>query len=490
MSQVSHIAADVRHGRKRARELVEATLTNISALQPELNCFLEVPAEEARAAADSIDQRVRAGAEVGVLAGVPIAVKDNICVSGVRTTCGSRMLADFRPPYDATVISRLRAADAIIVAKTNLDEFAMGSSTENSAFAPSRNPWDLSRVPGGTSGGSAAAVASNVVSAALGSDTGGSVRQPAAFCGVVGLKPSYGRVSRYGLVAHGSSLDQIGPIARTVADAALLLHVIAGPDAQDSTCAAREPPDWPIASADAALGRHGPLRVGVPREYFGDGLDREVAAAIEDAVGIFERAGAQRVDVALPHAEHAVAAYYLISTAEASSNLARFDGVHYGQRAQQADGIVELYSRSRAAGLGREVQRRIMLGTFALSAGYHDAYYDKALRVRRLIAEDFARAFESVDLIIGPVTPTPAFKLGEKSSDPLQMYLADIYTVSANLAGIPAISVPAGYSRSGLPIGLQIQARAFDETGLLSAAALFERETRWVEARKPPITCL
>jgi aspartyl-tRNA(Asn)/glutamyl-tRNA(Gln) amidotransferase subunit A len=480
------VAAAVGAGRRTARELCDAAIVAIEAANPRLNAFLEITAEHARGQADAVDRAVAEGRPAGRLAGVPIAVKDNICTRFGRTTCASRMLAGYRSPFDATVIERLEAAGALVVGKTNLDEFAMGSSTENSAVGPTRNPWNHGRVAGGSSGGSAAAVAARLVAGALGSDTGGSVRQPAALCGVVGLKPTYGRVSRYGLVAFGSSLDQIGPLATSVADAALLLEVIAGQDPHDSTSAA-EPAQGLVAAVDdaAVSARAAQLRIGVPREYFGEGLDIQVRDAVEAAIDVLRRQGARVVPVSLPHAAYCIAAYYLIATAEASSNLARFDGVHYGLRSARPQDIVDLYAASRSEGFGPEVKRRIMLGTFALSAGYHDAFYTRALRVRRLIRRDFDLALREADVLIGPVTPTPAFKLGEKTADPLQMYLADIYTISANLAGVPAISVPCGFSTEGLPIGLQLQGPVFGEATVLQAARLYERATQWHE-RTPP----
>ncbi len=480
------VAADVAAGRCSAIDICDAALRRIERLDPALGAFLETTADHARDQASAVDQAVAEGRAVGPLAGVPIAVKDNICTVFGRTTCASRMLADYVSPYDATVVERIEAAGGVIVGKTNLDEFALGSSTENSALTTTRNPWNHQRVPGGSSGGSAAAVAAGMVPLALGSDTGGSIRQPAAFCGVVGLKPTYGRVSRYGLVAYASSLDQIGPLAANVEDAALLLSVISGHDPRDSTSDARDVPDY---RNDVAAERHKKcrLRVGVPREHFADGLDRTTRNAIEAALALYKRLGAELVDISLPHAPYAVATYYLVASAECSSNLARFDGMHYGRRGSEADNIREVCSAARDSGFGLEVKRRIMLGTFALSAGYQDAYYDQAARVRRLIKEDFDRAFETCDLIAGPTTPTTAFELGEKLGDPLVMYLADIYTIAANLAGIPAISIPCGFSPAGLPIGLQLMAPPFGEATLLQAALLYERETEWHD-RRPPDT--
>jgi len=478
------IAAEVAGGQRSAEDVCRAALARIEAADPRIKAFLELTAEHALARARQIDEDVAAGRAVGPLAGVPIAVKDNICTTFGHTTCGSKILAGYVSPYNATVVERIEAAGGVIVGKTNLDEFAMGSSTENSGFFATRNPWNPECVPGGSSGGSAAAVAADVVPVALGSDTGGSIRQPAALCGVVGLKPTYGRVSRYGLVAYGSSLDQIGPLAGCVEDAAVMLAVIAGRDARDSTSV-----DQPVADYFAELGDAklralaGRLRIGVPREYFGAGLDDETRATVEAALAVYRQLGATTVEVSLPHSPYAIASYYLVATAEASSNLARYDGVRYGHRTPQPKDIIDLYSASRSEGFGAEVKRRIMLGTFALSAGYYDAYYSKALKVRRLIQEDFDRAFERCDVIAGPTAPTPAFRLGEKLDDPLAMYLADIYTIAVNLAGIPGLSLPCGFSRAGLPIGLQLMAPLFGETVLLQAARLYERATEWHTGR-------
>ncbi len=481
----SSIAAAVHDGRCAPLALCDHVDARIDRVEPDIGAFLERCADHARDSARGVDQRVPG--ERPTLAGVPIALKDNICTTFAKTTCASRILADYRSPYDATVVDRLLRAGALIVGKTNLDEFAMGSSNENSGFHPTRNPWRPDCVPGGSSGGSVAAVASGMVPVALGSDTGGSIRLPAAFCGVVGLKPSYGRVSRYGLVAYGSSLDQIGPIARDVTDVAMVLQVIAGRDERDATSVDEPVPDYRRALEDAALaGCAKTLRIGLPRAYFGDGLHPEVRAAIEAAVEVYRARGATVVEVDMPHAQHVVAVYYLIATAEASSNLARYDGVHYGHRTKSPQNLVDLYAQSRADGFGAEVKRRIMLGTFALSSGYYDAYYDKALRARRLVKDDFDRAFEQVDVLLGPTAPTPAFRFGEKTADPLQMYLADVYTISANLAGVPAISIPCGLSAEGLPIGLQLMGPLFSEERLLQVARLFEQETDWHQ-RRPPI---
>src|SRR5262245_45012051 len=466
-------------GEVTAETLTGAYLEQIRRRDPQLRAFLHVDEESALAQARAIDARRRRGEPVGRLAGLPIALKDVLCTAGQPTTCGSKILKDFVPPYDAHVISRLRQADAVFLGKTNMDEFAMGSSTENSAYQVTRNPWDHERTPGGSSGGSAAAVAAGLAPWALGTDTGGSIRQPAALCGIVGVKPSYGRVSRFGLIAYGSSLDQVGPLTRDVHDAALLLEVIAGHDSRDSTSVDRPVPAL-TQSLDEPIRR---LTLGVAREFFAEGLDAQVERSVREALRVYQGLGAGIKEISLPHSRYGVAAYYLVATAEASSNLARYDGVHYGHRAAQFDGLIDLYSRSRGEGFGAEVKRRIMLGTYALSSGYKDAYYDKALRVRRLIKEDFDKAFAECDVIIGPTTPTPAFKIGEKSNDPLAMYLSDIYTISCNLAGLPGISIPCGFTKTNLPIGLQILAPPFEEEKLLRVARMYEQATDWHERR-------
>ena len=474
----------------RSRSAVDVcaeTLARIDALNPRLNAFNTVIADRALARAEAIDREPERWRDAP-LAGVPIAIKDNLCTRGVRTTASSRMLEHYLPPYDATVVARLAAAGAVVVGKTNCDEFAMGSSNENSAFGPVRNPWDLDRIPGGTSGGSAAAVAAGLTPMALGSDTGGSIRQPAALCGVVGLKPTYGRVSRYGLIAHASSLDQVGPLTRTAYDAALTLGVLAGADAADATSAAEAVPDYTAALTGDVRG----ARVGVPRALL-DGIDAEVSRAMDAALAVLQARGATLVDVELPHAKYATPVYYLVSTAEASSNLARYDGVRYGFRAQPTNGerrtaneggLRAMYAQTRARGFGTEVKRRIMLGTYVLSAGYYDAYYLKAQQVRTLILRDYDRAFEQVDVVAMPTSPTPAVRIGERVSDPVQMYLMDIFTVSANLSGLPAISVPCGFSSGHLPIGLQLIGRRFDEAALLRVADAYERDTEW--SKQPP----
>jgi aspartyl-tRNA(Asn)/glutamyl-tRNA(Gln) amidotransferase subunit A len=471
----------IASGRLSAEDATRAALDRITSVNGTLNAFNLVAAERALDRAKQIDARRTAAAALGPLAGVPIALKDNLDVRGMKTTASSRILKDFIPPYDATVVQRLETAGAIIIGKTNCDEFAMGSSNENSAFGPVKNPWALDRVPGGSSGGSAVSVAARCVPLALGSDTGGSIRQPAACCGIVGVKPSYGRVSRYGLLAFASSLDQIGPFARTVADAALALSVLAGADACDATTVNEPVPDFTAA----LTGDVRQIRVGVPRAFVTEGVEDQVRGAYEAALDTLRRAGATLVDIELPHAKYAVPVYYLVCTAEASSNLARYDGVRYGYRAAH-DSLKEMYSRTRDEGFGPEVKRRIMLGTYVLSAGYYDAFYVKALQVRTLLRRDYEQAFERVDVVAMPTMPTPPFKLGEKSSDPLQMYLGDIFTVSANLAGLPGISVPCGFSSDGLPIGLQLMGRMFDEATMLRVADAYERASEW-HARTPPI---
>jgi aspartyl-tRNA(Asn)/glutamyl-tRNA(Gln) amidotransferase subunit A len=471
-----------QRGGASAESIASAYLERIRSVDDRIKAYLHVEESAVLEQARRIDAKRKAGHPPGPLAGVPIALKDNLCALDGTTTCGSRMLGHFRPPVNAHVVTALRNADAVLLGKTNLDEFAMGSSTENSAFGPTRNPWDTQRTPGGSSGGSAAAVAASEAPIALGSDTGGSIRQPAAMCGVVGLKPTYGRVSRRGLIAFGSSLDQVGPIARDVSDCAVLLEVIAGHDPQDSTSA-----DRPVLTYTRHLDSPvAPLTIGVVTEHFGEGLDSEVTSAVREAIRVLVRLGARVKEIQLPHNQYAVAVYYLIATAEASSNLARYDGVHFGNRASKFEGLVDMVSQSRGEGFGNEVKRRIMLGTYALSAGYKDAYYLRALKVRRLIKNDFDAAFQQCDVIVGPTAPTPAFKLGDKVSDPLAMYLSDVFTIGANLAGIPAISIPCGFTQAGLPIGLQIQAPAFDEEKLLRIARMFERETDW-HTRQPTI---
>jgi aspartyl-tRNA(Asn)/glutamyl-tRNA(Gln) amidotransferase subunit A len=478
---IHELAARFRRGDATPTQAAREYLDRIAALDPKVKAYLTVTGEAALVRAAEADARFKSGTPRGPLDGVPLGVKDVFCTRGVRTTCGSKILEGFVPPYDATVVARLLGAGAVILGKLNMDEFAMGSSTENSAYFTTRNPWDLSRVPGGSSGGSAAAVAADLAAAALGTDTGGSIRQPAAFCGNVGLKPTYGRVSRFGLVAFASSLDQVGPFAKDVLDAALMLQAIAGHDPMDSTSAAIPVPDY---AAELDRGVRG-LRVGIPAEYFIEGLDAEVEAAVRAAIETLKGLGAKTESVSLPHTEYGLAAYYLIAPAECSSNLARYDGVKYGLRVPGARDLIDMYSRTRGAGFGAEVKRRVMLGTYALSAGYYDAYYGKAQKVRTLVQRDFQKAFERVDVIVAPTTPSAAFKMGEKK-DPLSMYLNDVFTIPVNLAGLPGLSVPAGFTKSGLPVGLQVIGKAFDEATLLRTAKAYEAATRWHE-RKPEL---
>ncbi len=472
------IGAAIRDGGLHASDVCESYLDRIRRLDPKLNAFVTVLESGARMQAESVDRDRKAGKPLHPLAGVPVALKDNLCARGVETTCSSKILRNFIPPYDATVIERLRAAGSVFPGKTNLDEFAMGSSTENSGLFPTRNPHDPGRVPGGSSGGSAASVAADFAPLALGSDTGGSIRQPASFCGLVGLKPTYGRVSRYGLIAFASSLDQIGPFARTAMDAALLMDAITGPDPRDSTCLPEPAPKF----ADGLREPFRPVRIGMPREYFAEGLAKPVAGAIDRLKDVLVSLGCSVVDVSLPHTPYAVPTYYLVATAEASSNLARYDGVRYGLRIDSAD-LVQQYFLTRARGFGAEVKRRIMLGTYALSSGYYDAYYLKAMKVRRLIYNDFMEAFRGVDLLLTPTAPTTAFKFGEKVSDPLQMYLSDIYTISANLAGLPAVSFPCGFENH-LPIGAQMIGPALSELRMLRILHEYQKQTDW-HARRP-----
>ena len=466
-----------------AQDIVRAYYLRINQVEPRIKAYVTLAKDSAMADAEALDKRLKGWRKTVPLMGMPIAIKDNICTEGVLTTCASRMLVTFVPPYNATVVTRLRERGYLLLGKTNLDEFAMGSSTENSAFGPSRNPWNPAYVPGGSSGGSAAAVAADECAAALGSDTGGSIRQPAALCGVVGLKPTYGRVSRYGLVAFASSLDQVGPITKDVTDAAIMMNVIAGYDPLDSTSANVPVPDYMKALKKKDVKK---LRIGLPNEYFGEGLNPEVEHAVRTAVDVLKELGGEIKEISLPTTRAAVAAYYLIATAEASSNLARYDGIKYGLRTKQSNDLLDMYMKTRQEGFGPEVKRRIMLGTYALSAGYYDAYYGKAQAVRTLIRRDFDAAFKDVDLIVTPVTPTCAFKLGEKVQNPLEMYLSDIYTISVNLAGIPAISIPCGFSTAGLPIGLQLIGRPFEEDLVFRGAHAYEQAAEW-RLRKPTL---
>ncbi|MDE2141300.1 MAG: Asp-tRNA(Asn)/Glu-tRNA(Gln) amidotransferase subunit GatA [Elusimicrobia bacterium] len=463
------LAAAVKNGELSAEAVARAHFDLIEKREPVVKAFLAVTKDLALAQARAVDEKRKAGKSLGALAGVPIALKDNLQLTGVETTCASKILKGHIAAYDATVVERLKAADAVFVGKTNLDEFAMGSSTENSAFQKTTNPWDPACVPGGSSGGSAAAVAARFAPIALGSDTGGSIRQPAAFCGVVGLKPTYGLVSRYGLVAFASSLDQIGPFTRTVQDSALTLSVIGGHDPLDSTSAHAAPP--PVAAAPKDLKG---LRIGLPKEYFIDGLEKEVEKSVRDAVEVLKSLGATVKEISLPHTKYAIASYYIIAPSEASSNLARFDGIRYGSVDRSATSLEEVYEMTRGAGFGAEVKRRIMLGTYALSSGYYDAYYAKAQKVRTLMAEDFKKAFKDVDVIACPTTPTPPFRFGEKTDDPVAMYLSDVFTIPSNMAGNASISIPCGLSAKGLPLGLQLVADAFNESKLLSAASAYE----------------
>jgi len=479
---LTEIRDTIRSRKTCSREWVDRALNRIQALEPKLHALVSYDGDRAMDQAEIVDEKIARGQPVGELAGVPVLIKDNMCTCWGRTTCSSRILERFEAPYDACVVEKLESAGAVILGKTNLDEFAMGSSTENSAFGPTRNPWDFDRSPGGSSGGSATVVAADIVAASLGSDTGGSIRQPASFCGVVGLKPTYGRVSRYGLVAYGSSLDQIGPFARNVRDVALLLGVIAGKDPRDSTSVDQPVPAY-TAALDAPLNG---VKIGFAEEYFGEGLDPEVRKIVEQALDTYGSAGATVVPVHLPHMKYAIAAYYVIVTAEASSNLARYDGVHYGYRTPDPKDYVDMYCTSRQEGFGPEVRRRIMLGTYVLSSGYYDAYYLKAAKVRTLIKNDFEKAFEQVDVIACPTSPTPPIRIGERINDPLAMYLLDVYTVSANLAGIPGLSLPCGFTGAGLPVGLQLMGPHFGEARLLRIAHEYQSRTDW-HTRRPAV---
>jgi aspartyl-tRNA(Asn)/glutamyl-tRNA(Gln) amidotransferase subunit A len=471
----------LRSGETTSAEITASVFARIDAVEKEIHAYITPTRETAEAEASRADEAIRRG-EMGPLTGIPIALKDILCTKGVRTTCGSRILENFIPPYDATVVEKLRAAGAVFTGKTNMDEFAMGSSTETSFFGVTRNPWDLSRIPGGSSGGSAAAVAADLCIASLGSDTGGSIRQPAALCGVVGLKPTYGRVSRYGLIAFASSLDQIGPFTKDVEDCAILLNVIAGYDPRESTSVPEAVPDYRSFLGRGIEG----WRIGIPKEYFIEGIDPEVEEAVRRAIKVVEEAGATCLEVSLPHTEYCVAVYYVIAPAEASSNLARYDGVKYGFRAGGGRDLFEMYKKTRSEGFGAEVKRRIMIGTYALSSGYYDAYYRKASQVRALIKRDFDEAFKTCDVLLTPTTPTPAFRLGEKMDDPIRMYLSDIFTISTNLAGIPGISVPCGFTSAGLPIGVQLLAGHFQEGRLIQCASAYEMHAK-IEKRRPTL---
>jgi aspartyl-tRNA(Asn)/glutamyl-tRNA(Gln) amidotransferase subunit A len=469
ISQAKHQLLEKKYS---AVELLDAVYKRIDAVDGQVQAYVHLTHDIAQQQAKEADRKLAAG-EDALLLGVPIALKDLICMKDTPTTCASHILENFVSPYDATVVQRLKAAGAVLIGKTNMDEFAMGSSNENSYFHATRNPWDLDRVPGGSSGGSGAAVAANECMGALGSDTGGSIRQPAAFCGITGLKPTYGRVSRFGLVAFASSFDQIGPMTKTAEDAAILMNVIGGHDPMDSTSADVPRPDFTAALSNDVKG----LKIGIPKEYFGKGLDPNVEKAVQEATQTLESMGMQTVEVSLPHTEYAVATYYILACAEASANLSRYDGVKYGYRSEHADNLMDMYTNTREEGFGEEVKRRILLGTFVLSSGYYDAYYLKGQKARTLIKQDFEEAYKKCDLMVGPIAPTPAFKLGEKLDDPLQMYLSDIFTISANLAGIPAMSVPCGQSPDNLPIGLQLMGNHFDEATLLNVAHQYQHAT-------------
>ena len=473
-SMTAHQLRDLlRKGEVSATDIVRSVLRRIDEVEEKIKAYITITDDLALRRAEMVDDLLAKGEELPDLAGIPVAIKDVICTKGVLTTCASKILYNFVPPYDATVMERLNRQMIAMIGKTNMDEFAMGSSTENSGFFITRNPWDLDRVPGGSSGGSAAAVAADEATCSLGSDTGGSIRQPAALCGVVGLKPTYGRVSRFGLVAFASSLDQIGPITKDVEDCALMMNAICGYDPMDSTSADLPVPDFTKSLIPEVKG----FRIGVPEEYFIEGIDPEVEAAVKKALEKFEELGATVEEISLPHTEYAVADYYIIASAEASANLERYDGVKYGYRAKGAKDLIDMYKKTRSEGFGAEVKRRIMLGTYALSAGYYDAYYLKGLKVRTLIKRDFDEAFEKVDVILTPTSPTPAFRIGEKVDDPLTMYLSDIFTISANLAGICGISIPCGFSSEGLPIGMQILGKPFDEETIIRLAYAFEQNT-------------
>ncbi len=471
----------IQNGEVSSTQITRSVFSRIYEVEERIHSYIRLMKDEALAAAARADEDIKNG-NIRPLTGIPVALKDIVCTKGITTTCGSNILHNFVPPYDATVVEKLSAAGAVFVGKANMDEFAMGSSTETSFFGPTRNPWDLERIPGGSSGGSATAVAADECIASIGSDTGGSIRQPAALCGVVGLKPTYGRVSRFGLIAFASSLDQIGPFTKDVEDCAIMMNVLAGYDPRESTSVKMEVPDYRQFISRDISG----WKVGIPKEYFVEGIDPEVSAAINGAIDTVKKCGGQCIDISLPHTQYSVAVYYIIAPAEASSNLARYDGVKYGFRASGERDLMEMYRKTRMEGFGEEVKRRIMIGTYALSAGYYDAYYGKASQVRALIRRDFDEAFRECDIILTPTTPTPAFKIGEKTDDPLQMYLSDIFTISTNLAGIPGISVPCGFTAAGLPIGVQFLAGHFEEGKLLQIASAFEKNAA-IEKRRPSL---
>ena len=485
MASIRELHRQLIRKERSSLEITQEALDRIQALEPKVHSFLSVTSEQALEQARQVDAKIAAGEEIGLLAGIPIGIKDNMCTKGIRTSCASRILENFVPPYESTVTQKLKDAGAVMVGKTNLDEFAMGSSTENSAYQLTANPWDLERVPGGSSGGSAAAVASGECVVALGSDTGGSIRQPASFCGVVGMKPTYGLVSRYGLVAFASSLDQIGPFGQTVEDAAILLNAIAGYDPNDATSLKVEIPDY-VKSLKPDLQPRGRLRIGIIKETFGEGLDPIVEEVVTKAIAQLQSLGAEIHVISCPRFRYGLPTYYIIAPSEASANLARYDGVKYGLRTPDADNLLSMYTKTRAAGFGKEVKRRIMLGTYTLSAGYYDAYYLKAQKVRTLIKQDFEAAFEKVDVLVCPTAPTTAFKAGEKTEDPLSMYLGDLMTIPVNLAGLPGMSVPCGFDEKGLPIGLQLIGKVLREDQLFQVAYAYEQSTEW-HLRSPSI---
>jgi aspartyl-tRNA(Asn)/glutamyl-tRNA(Gln) amidotransferase subunit A len=487
MASIRELHTQLITKERSAVEITQAALDRIQAVDAQVHSFLQVTGDRALAQAQQVDAKLAAGEEIGLLAGIPIGIKDNMCTKGVTTTCASRILENFVPPYESTVTAKLAAAGAVMVGKTNLDEFAMGGSTENSAFYPTANPWDLDRVPGGSSGGSAAAVAAGECTVALGSDTGGSIRQPASLCGIVGMKPTYGLVSRYGLVAFASSLDQIGPFGRSVEDAAILLQEIAGHDQKDSTSLNVEIPNYAsLLKPELVKSKKKKFRIGVVKETFGEGLDPQVEQAVQAAIAQFKDLGAEIQEISCPQFRAGIAAYYIIAPSEASANLARYDGVKYGARVENAENLMEMYTKTRAQGFGAEVKRRIMIGTYALSAGYYDAYYLKAQKVRTLIKRDFEKAFAQVDVLVCPTAPTTAFKAGEKANDPLGMYLLDLMTIPANLAGLPGLSLPCGFDDQGLPIGLQILGNVLREDLVLQAAYAYEQATDW-HTRSPSL---
>jgi aspartyl-tRNA(Asn)/glutamyl-tRNA(Gln) amidotransferase subunit A len=482
MASIRELHQQLVRKERTATEITQAALERIRQLEPKLRSFLAITADQALAQAQWVDDQLGAGEKIGLLAGIPIGIKDNLCTKGIRTTCGSHILKNFLPPYESTVTQRLGALGAVMVGKTNLDEFAMGSSTENSAYQVTANPWDITRVPGGSSGGSAAAVAADECVVALGSDTGGSIRQPASFCGVVGMKPTYGLVSRFGLVAYASSLDQIGPFGRTVEDAAILLGAIAGHDSKDSTSLKVPIPDYTQFLIPDLKGK----RIGVITETFGEGLESVVAESVHQAIAQLKALGAEIQEISCPRFRYGLPTYYVIAPSEASANLARYDGVKYGFRAEEAESLLSMYTQTRAQGFGAEVKRRIMIGTYALSAGYYDAYYLKAQKVRTLIKQDFEKAFESVDVLVCPTAPSTAFKAGEKTADPLSMYLSDLMTIPVNLAGLPGLSLPCGFDAQGLPIGLQIIGNVLREDQIIQTAYAYEQATQW-HLRSPDI---